>query len=265
MRSLTTRDFVVVLFRHKGLIVSSFLAIFLGVAIGTYMLPKQYETQMKILVKRERADPVVTPDANSQFLITQDVTLEDLNSEVELLKSRDLLEKVVIACELDKLKPDSVLGRLMESFSRLTRPREDERIPRAVQRLEKKLTVEPVAKSKLIDVTYEAPDPRLAARVLQTLSACTWKSTWRCTVLRARSISSSSRRTSTARASRVPSSSWPTLRKRRGGLDRPGEGHHAAPAERLRGAAARSRVPPRLPRSSASARSRRSWRRRRRG
>ena len=129
---------------------------------------------MRILVKRERVDPVVTPDANSQFRITQDVTQEDLNSEVSLLTSHDLLEKVVIACKLHTLKPDSALGRLMESFSR-PEPEgssgEDERIPRAVQRLEKKLSVEPVAKSKIIEVTYQAHDPRVAAQVLQTLSA----------------------------------------------------------------------------------------------
>ena len=149
---------------------------------------------MKILVKRERADPVVGSQ-NAQSFIVQDVALEDINSEVELLKSRDLLEKVVIACGLDKLQKDSFLDRLMGAKPA---DRADERVPRAVQALEKKLTVEPIAKSKLIDVTYTASDPKLAARVLQTLSGCTWKSTWRCTARPARSISSSGRPTSTA-------------------------------------------------------------------
>ena len=43
--------------------------------------------QVKILVKRDRADPVVNPDPNTQLAMAS-LTEEDLNSEVELLKSR---------------------------------------------------------------------------------------------------------------------------------------------------------------------------------
>ena len=45
MRLPTLRDFAAVLFRHKGLLVFSFLAIFLGVVLGTYIMPKQYESR----------------------------------------------------------------------------------------------------------------------------------------------------------------------------------------------------------------------------
>jgi hypothetical protein len=38
---------------------------------------------------------VLTPSPNASSFITQEVTQEDLNSEVELLKRRDLLEKAV--------------------------------------------------------------------------------------------------------------------------------------------------------------------------
>jgi uncharacterized protein involved in exopolysaccharide biosynthesis len=172
MRTPTLRDFMMVIFRHKGMIIFSFLAIFLGVALGTYLLPKQYEAHIKILVKRERADPVVTSSSNAPTLITQDVTQEDLNSEVELLKSRDLLEKVVVACGLHNQQSASILDKVLGWF---VSPKEEAadkalRIPRAVRSLEKKLSVEPIAKSKMIEVGYQAHDPQLAARVLETLS-----------------------------------------------------------------------------------------------
>ncbi len=167
MRTPTPRDFITVLFRHRGLIIASFLAIFLGVVLGTYLMPKQYQAEMEILVKRERADPVVSPQ-NAQSFVFQDVTQEDMNSEVELIKSRDLLEKVVIACQLDKLRRDSLLDKLKGA---LAPDDPSDRVPRAVEKLGKKLSAELVAKSKMIYVTYEGPDPELAAKVLQTLSS----------------------------------------------------------------------------------------------
>jgi len=173
MRAPTLRDILAVIFRHRGLILASFLAIFLGVILGTWMLPKQYEASMKILVKRERVDPVVSPESNAQPPSAQDVTQEDINSEVELLKSRDLLENVVRSCGLDRMVAESLLDRLRRSraFDDTKPAGGDMNIPRAVRALENMLKVEPIAKSKMIEVRYEAQDPVLAAKVLQTLAA----------------------------------------------------------------------------------------------
>jgi uncharacterized protein involved in exopolysaccharide biosynthesis len=173
IRTPTLRDLMAVIFRHKALIVLSFLGIFLGVVVVTYILPKQYETHIKIMVNRERSDPVVTSSSNAPTLITQDVTQEDLNSEVELLKSCDLLEKVVVTCRLYNLERDSILDKVLGLFasSEEVATAQGLRIPRAVRSLEKKLEVEPVAKSKMIDVRYHSQDPQMAARVLETLSA----------------------------------------------------------------------------------------------
>ena len=55
---------------------------------------------MKILVKRERVDPIMSADPNAPPQGRADVTEDELNSEVELLKSRDLLEQVAVASGL---------------------------------------------------------------------------------------------------------------------------------------------------------------------
>ena len=173
MRAATVRDVATVIFRHRTLIVASFLAILVGVVVGTWLLPKQYEAQVKILVKRERPDPIMVADRDAQSLMSRDITAEDLNSEVELLRSRDLLEKVVVACGLQNLPGDSVSKPAADTGT----PRGGEppaqvlNIARAVGGLERALIVEVIAKSKLISVRYTARDPRLAAKVLQTLSA----------------------------------------------------------------------------------------------
>ncbi len=65
------------------------------------MLSRKYESRMEILVNRERLDPVVTTESTTQLpQMAPQVTEEEINSEVELLQSRDVLEKVVLACGL---------------------------------------------------------------------------------------------------------------------------------------------------------------------
>src|SRR5712691_7308481 len=173
-RSLTLRDMVAPVFCHRRLVALSFFGIFLGVVLLGLLLPRQYEAQMKILVKRERVDPVVTTDRNAPLPLRPDVTEEELNSEVELLKSRDLLEKVVLVCGLHRPNRTSFLARVFpaaEGSETNQAARSDSEIAQSVRTLEKKLRVEPLKKTNLIRVTYESPDAQLAARVLSTLAS----------------------------------------------------------------------------------------------
>ncbi len=163
------RDLAVICFRHHRLMVLSFLAIFLGVVLATWIKPTQYEAHLKILVRQERADPVVSPESNSKISISNSVSEEDLNSEVELLKSRDLLEKVVLLCNLHTRKRDSWLDKLLPA-GEAKGEEPDMRIPRAVRALEKELEVEPLRKTRMIEVRYRSSSPQLAAKVLETLS-----------------------------------------------------------------------------------------------
>ena len=164
--SSTARDLLAIAFRHRQLVTLSFLGVLAGAILAAILLPDQYEARMKILVKHERVDPVVTSEPNAMpQLSSQLVTEEDLNSEVELIKSRDLLEKVVETCGLDASRP---------SFWDFLRPNaageKDLRNARAVRKLDKDLTVEPAKKSNMIEVSYATPDPLLSARVLTTLA-----------------------------------------------------------------------------------------------
>jgi uncharacterized protein involved in exopolysaccharide biosynthesis len=145
----TLRDWAALVFRQRRVIVCCFLMILGAVALLTVLTPRKYEAELKILVKGERADPLVTPDKDP-IMPRPEVTEQDVNSEVELLKSRDLLEKLALSTGVPQ--NDSV------------------RLNEAVQELEKNITVEPVKKTKLIQVTYKAKSPHQAELVLQTLS-----------------------------------------------------------------------------------------------
>jgi uncharacterized protein involved in exopolysaccharide biosynthesis len=173
-RSPTLRDLLAISFRHRRLLVLSFSGVLLGAILAAVLQPNRYEAGMKILVKRERVDPVVTAEASALPQFALGVTEEEMNSEVELLKSRDLLEKVVLACDLQHQNQSySAWSRVLAAISehtKATRPERDMKIPRAVRTLEKVLVVEVVKKTNLIAVQYESPDPTLAARVLTALT-----------------------------------------------------------------------------------------------
>ena len=168
--SPTVRDWVAVGFRHGTLMVASFFTVMLAVVFVTWLMPPRYEAQVKILVKRERLDQVLGGNQNTQ-LIAEDMTEQDVNSEVELIKSRDLLEKVVVASGLNKQSKQASFRSLLGKWSgRATQPPDEHvQILRAAQNLERDLKVEPLKKTKLIRVTYASSDARLSATVLQAL------------------------------------------------------------------------------------------------
>src|ERR1700730_12423856 len=169
----TLRDIATPLFRHQKLVLLTFLGLVLGTVLGVILLPKDYEAKMKILVKRERVDAAVSPGRDAVMSNSGGVTEEELNSEVELLKSRDLLEKLVVSCNLQELPSDHFWDRLLPAAAtRATGDGQDsdKKISQAVVALENKLQIEPLKKTDLIQVTYSSPDPQLAARVLRTLS-----------------------------------------------------------------------------------------------
>ncbi|HEY4878647.1 MAG TPA: Wzz/FepE/Etk N-terminal domain-containing protein [Candidatus Acidoferrales bacterium] len=172
--ALTLRDAVMPIFRHRRLVTLVFLGIFLGAILCLLLLPRKYEAEMKILVNRERVDAVVTPDpdnANGPGIVPA-VSEEDLNSEVELIKSRDLLERVAIACDLSgesKSRLNRWLDRIGNAF-RGTQNTPQTRLAVAVQDLEQRLIVDPMKKTDLIRISYASHDPEQAANVLQTLA-----------------------------------------------------------------------------------------------
>ncbi len=153
-------DWATVGLRHRRLAVISFVGVLVGAAVGAFLLPPRYQTNIKILVKHERLDPLVSADVSSTMPQNRvGVSESEVNSEVELIKSHDLLEKVVTACGLQNS------GSHFPFF----RSSPQTMIAKAVRKLQSDLKVEVLAKTSLISVTYDATNPQQAAQVLNTL------------------------------------------------------------------------------------------------
>jgi uncharacterized protein involved in exopolysaccharide biosynthesis len=150
--SPTPRELAATLFRRPRLVAASF-----GFALLATMLfvvfSARYESHFKVLLRRGRFDPIVSSQPPSAMDFTRpDITEEELNSEVELLRDEDLLKQVV-----------KIAGLIPANTSDLERPAETEH---AVRKLERRLDVEALKKSNLIQVSYKDTDPERAARIL---------------------------------------------------------------------------------------------------
>jgi len=155
------KDLLAIGFRYKRTAGLCFFGILTGVILAAIVQPAQYSATTKFLVGEGRVDPVVSTDAIAPTS-TKAVSEEDLNSELELLHSSDVLRQVVIICGLDQEKHlrDHLLGM----------PTPERRIARATLQLGKDLQMAVVKKSNLIEVHYSSGDPQQAVQVLKALA-----------------------------------------------------------------------------------------------
>jgi uncharacterized protein involved in exopolysaccharide biosynthesis len=157
----SARDLAAVFFRHTWLLKASFLLVFAAGMVYAIVSPS-YEARMKVLVRRGRIDPAVTPTQSVAPIVQQDVVSEEeLNSQAELLHDDDILRNVVL---------ETGLAQQGRWISFRTGQGQEQRIAHAVKRLAAKLDVAPIRKSQIITVSYSSSDGRMSASVLRALA-----------------------------------------------------------------------------------------------
>ena len=169
--SFTARDVVAIGFRHQRVLVLCFVGVVLGVSLSALFLPTKYRAETKLLVKRDRIDPVVSPEQNAPMTFHDTVSEEEINSEVELIQSQDVLRTVVATCGLDKKK---FISSILHPWQT-----PENRMDKAVLDLRSDLQLEVIKKTNVISIAYESHSPALAQKVLATLDC---RSTWMCTI-----------------------------------------------------------------------------------
>ena len=167
--SMSARDVVTILRRHRAAMAGTFCLLAAAVVAFIALRKPTYEAHMSILVKRERVDPVVTTEELPLQQVNQTLAEQDLNSEVELLKSQDIIEKAITDTGLLDQKP-SLLRRVRDWLAGPGPSPAARRLAAAVLDFREHFTVEPVRKTTLIRVAYESENPQLAARVLSRLA-----------------------------------------------------------------------------------------------
>ena len=177
------------LYRHKRKAITLFVVVLTGTVLITFLMPKQYHSVGKLFMRlgRENAtlDPTATLGQNPIVAMPQSRDNE-INSVVEILQSRALLEKVV-----DAVGPTVVLnsgkkneeGTTQEAgswfaqivaggkellYSLSSSAGLDDR-QRAILLLAKNLNIEAAKKSSVINISYKGPTPEQCQSVVAKL------------------------------------------------------------------------------------------------
>src|SRR5207302_1104077 len=150
------RDLAPVVVRHKGKVALFFFTVMLAVTVYSLVAPRAYRSQAKLFVRlgRENATLDLTATVGQAPVVAVPQSREnEINSAVEILNSRVLLEKVV-----DSVGPRAILEGGEPSPTEegdTTAPEAAHEHHRAITRLAKRLNVEPVKKSNVILVSYD--------------------------------------------------------------------------------------------------------------
>jgi len=164
LQDSSLRDLFGVLFRHKrrsGL----FLAVILALtALVTALMPRAYESDAKLLMRVGRESVAVDPTASSsgQVLSVRQSRDSEVNSELEILTSQDVIGAVVDAFGPEKFAPPGLLERLGILGSGDIRQR-------AILNLSTNLSIEALKDSNIISLSYSAGRPDLARDVLKKI------------------------------------------------------------------------------------------------
>lgn len=152
--------------RRRKLVAAVFCTMLAAVVAVTFLAGDKYESEFKVLVKQP-TEPIASSADGAGLTRTPEVTEEETNTEVVLLKSRDLLAKVVALHHLDAPGTEP-WSPWIEKLQGGSTP--GERTDRAIRRLAANLRVDAVKKSNIIDVSYSSKNPVLSARVLKSLA-----------------------------------------------------------------------------------------------
>ncbi len=184
-RQFFVRDVLTVVFKRIKLILFLPILIFAVVFVGNYLWPPTFESMAKVRLVRGRevsqTDPTVTSTGQDMTMIS--LTVEDLNSEIELVHSRDLLEQVVRDMKLDEnsefpygsgplrtpfLATRAFVATLLDVLQIKKKP---DKIELAMQQLDDALIVEPVRDSYVLEIRCRLGASGLAQEVLQSVVA----------------------------------------------------------------------------------------------
>jgi len=175
------------LFRRWDLFVYLNLAILGTILVGSWLWPPSYQASSSIVILGRTYADLLTPakSGGPSTLIMN--PKEEINSEIEIIRSRPVLTRVVQDLHLDQprtIQDHGISGairsagratfrtlrRLFVSLGVVKRYTESQAVEAAVERLHSRLQVEPAIDSQIIWIKYRDPDPEMSAKVVNRVA-----------------------------------------------------------------------------------------------
>ena len=160
--TMSLKDFLTILFKHKWKILITFVTIVVTISIVTQTLLRSTRRRQRFLVKFGREN-IYRSEVGQGGSWVSSSHEEMVNSEIQVLTSYDLIEKVVKTMDAELLFP-AMAKRLLD------KGRSGESLVAvAVPMFKGSLFVEGVKKSNVIQVSFQHESPRIAAQAVNLL------------------------------------------------------------------------------------------------
>ena len=163
IQAISIRDILGVIFKHKTKILTVFFVIVAIVAVGSFAAKPTYEANSKILIKFGRENIYIPATGSGSTPLVSINREETINSEIEILNSRDLIESTIKKLGIENVYPELVKNTKSNKNGGAST------FEKAVLLLPQSLQIEGVKKSDIINVKFQHYDPHIAANVINTL------------------------------------------------------------------------------------------------
>ncbi|MCU1326909.1 MAG: lipopolysaccharide biosynthesis protein [Bryobacterales bacterium] len=156
-------DFAEVGRRWRNRMAAVFIIVMVG-SVASAIFIRDYESEMKIVLKKERTDLNVGGQSGADA--RQAAGEEELNTQADLLRSDDVLRGIVRQLRLDQKTSEPLWIRL---FGGRTSAPAEIRTAKAIRQLNSHLEIILPKKSTIMTVRYQSGDPQEAPKVLRAL------------------------------------------------------------------------------------------------
>jgi succinoglycan biosynthesis transport protein ExoP len=185
-REIHLLDYVRVLSKRRWTALTTFVIVVMSVSVYTFTATPIYEARVQILIEKEATNVVTFKEAYEQNQITDDY----YQTQYKILQSRAVARRTLDSLSLwnntqfnprpdDSPAVSKIVRGLAAWVSDRFKPARPGQSPLAeatqvqsgtIDRFLNALTVAPVRNSRLVDVTFESPDPALSANVANALA-----------------------------------------------------------------------------------------------
>ncbi len=152
-RDFTLTDILIVIFKHKYKVIAFFFSLAITVSFYTFLMTPIYEAKTKLIVKPGREFIYKSEVGNDVLPVTNNNFEEMLNTEIEIITSRDLAEKVVTALGIETIYPDSINNSLTNAYP----------LEAASLKFKKNLSAKSIRGTSIINVSFQHHDPQISA------------------------------------------------------------------------------------------------------
>ena len=184
----TLRTLLYTLFRRQKLILRLSAGMLGTILLVSLLRQPQYQASCSILIQERAYRQLLSPESKRNESWVGSLNLQEtINSEIEIARSRPVLERAVTSLKLDAPRevPDrgfwgavrqtlragpQLFGKWLTQMGLLQELSPQEAFEAAVIQLEKRLWIGPVNSSQIVKIAYRDPDPVMASQVVNNVA-----------------------------------------------------------------------------------------------